>query len=430
MTEQDREREKQKRRLRSRMLVTETGREDYRGDSTEATQQSNEPDDDESRLFRHRVKKLLLVILPIAVLIGAAGWFYCRWQAKQYTEYQVVWEKDLAADSFSSFIAYGDNLLKYSQDGASYINKTGEVVWSQAYEMRSPMVAVSGYYVAIADREGRSIYICDQNGCQGIVNTTRSVTNIAIAGQGMVAAVLEEGDVSYIDFFDKTGSRLDIEKKMWMGGEGYPIAIALSPTGTQLMLSCVYADAGTMQNKIAFFNFSEVGELLNERLAGAFEIGGTVAVQVAFLSDTRACAFLDNGVIFYSMEQLSSKEPLLPEQGESHTYEAEIRSVFYGDGYVGVVTQGVNEKEPYHMYLYNASGTQVLEMGFDFDYTKIQVSEKGLCLYNDSQCRLYSLSGRLKYSGDLGSTIRIVVPLSSGRVICAGEQSMAEIALR
>lgn len=427
MTEQ--EREQKKNRLRSRMLVT--GAED--GEEYDGPDEEEEPEEEdryESRLFRHRTLKLVLTMLPVAILIGVLAWFYIDNQNKQYTLCEEQWSKELTGNAYSQYASYAANVLKYGQDGASYINSAGDIVWTQAYEMRSPIVATSGSYAAIADQEGRSIYICDETGCQGIVNTTLPILNITIAGQGMTAALLDDGDVSYINFFDKTGARLDIELKLWMGGEGFPMSLCLSPSGTQLMLSCVYADAGTMQNRIAFYNFSEMGELADERMVGAFPIGNTICLEVAFLSDSRACAFLDNGVKFFSMENLTPKTPLLPEEGELRTYEQEIRSVFYGSGHVGVITESAEQMAPYHLYVYDASGQLAFEKGIGFDYTMAQFSAYGVCLYNPSECVLYNYSGRLRYAGELGGSISALTSLSQSSLIRIGDEKVTQLALK
>lgn len=428
MTERERERELRKRRMRSRMVM---GSQDEAEEYEETEEAQPEEDDGyEARLFRHKLLKILLVVVPLLIVVGGALLLYRNYQLKQYTEYEVRWEKDLAEGSFSSYMPYGTNVIKYSRDGASYINAEGDSVWSEAYEMRNPMVVVSGNYAAIADREGRDIFIFDLTGCQGKIQTILPVTNVTVASQGVVAVLLEEAEVSYIDFFDKTGARLDIEKKMWMGGEGYPVAMALSPAGNQLMMSSVYVDAGSMQNKIAFFNFSEMGEMLEEKLAGAFELKDTISPQVVFFSDTRACAFLDNGITFYSMKELSPKDPLLPEQGATYLYDEAICSVFYDNKHVGLITDGKNQTVAYHLYVYDAAGTVVLDMALDFNYVRAQMSAYGVCLYSQTECQLYNFDGQLKYEGSLGGSIHMLMPVSATRLIRIGDQKIAEVVLK
>ncbi len=428
MAEQNRERAKQKRRLRSRMLMTD----DEEDEKTDAAEDSGESENDHyrSRIFWHRFRKSLVILIPVLIIVIAAVLLFRQYQMKEYTEYETVWETSLESSVLSSYTAYGTNVLRYGQDGAAYINSDGKTVWNQAYEMRSPMVTVNGDYVAVADQEGREIYICDLSGNTGQVTTALPVSNIAIAATGMVAVQLEEDESSYIDFYDKDGRRLDIELKLWMGGEGYPVAMALSPTGTQLLLSCVYADAGTMLNKLAFYNFSDVGEMLNERLAGGFEIGETVVPEVAFLSDNSAVAFTDSGLKFFSMQELSPKEPLLPEEGVNWETDAEIQSVFHDDSRVGVVTAGTEQGEYYHLYIFDSEGKEILSMSLDIAYTGITMSDYGLCIYNDTQCRLYNFSGQQKYEGELGGTINTVIQVSSARLIRVGDAQVAEVALK
>ena len=165
-------------------------------------------------------------------------------------------------------------------------------------------------------------------------------------------------------------------------------------------------------------------------MVGAFPIGNTICLQVAFLSDSRACAFLDNGVKFFSMENLSPKSPLLPEEGETHLYEQEIRSVFYGSGHVGVITDSAEQMAPYHLYVYDALGRLVFEKGIGFAYTAASFSPYGTCLYNQSECVLYNYNGQLRYAGALGGNIDMLTSQSQSSVIRIGDQRATQLVLK
>ena len=56
--------------------------------------------------------------------------------------------------SFCGYRDFGDGVLKYTKDGATYLDAKGKVVWVQSYEMRSPVVSVNGDFVAIGDQQG------------------------------------------------------------------------------------------------------------------------------------------------------------------------------------------------------------------------------------------------------------------------------------
>lgn len=133
--------------------------------------------------------------------------------------------------------SFGNNVLKVTRDGASYIDNKGKTIWTESYEMKNPIVSVMGDYAAIADRQSNSIYICNTDGTQGSATTVLPVSKVAVSGTGVVAAVMEDASSSYINFFRKDGTPLDVQIKTNMGGNGYPLDISLSGDGTQLIAS-------------------------------------------------------------------------------------------------------------------------------------------------------------------------------------------------
>ena len=70
MTDQEREREKKKSRLRSRMLVT--GQDDMETGPLQA----EDEDGYRGRLIRHRIKKILLIAVPLILLAGCVLYLY------------------------------------------------------------------------------------------------------------------------------------------------------------------------------------------------------------------------------------------------------------------------------------------------------------------------------------------------------------------
>ena len=148
--------------------------------------------------------------------------------------------------------SFGTNVLKYTKDGASYLDNRGRTVWTESYEMKSPIISVKGDYAAIADMQGNSIYICNTDGTLGQATTVLPISKVAVSGTGVTAAVLEDSTSSYITFFQKDGTSLDITVKTNMSGDGYPLDIALSDDGTQLMSSFVYLQGSELKNRVVF----------------------------------------------------------------------------------------------------------------------------------------------------------------------------------
>ena len=85
--------------------------------------------------------------------------------------------------------------------------------------------------------------------------TVLPISKVAVSGTGVTAAVLEDSTSSYITFFKKDGTSLDITVKTNMSGDGYPLDIALSDDGTQLMCSFVYLQGSELKNRVVFYDF-------------------------------------------------------------------------------------------------------------------------------------------------------------------------------
>ena len=88
------------------------------------------------------------------------------------------------------YMGYADGYVRYSNDGIAYYNKKGTAIWNQTYTMQKPQVKICGSIIAVGDINGSKIYIFDKNGNIGIVDTSLAISQIEVAKQGVVAAVL------------------------------------------------------------------------------------------------------------------------------------------------------------------------------------------------------------------------------------------------
>lgn len=126
----------------------------------------------------------------------------------------------------SQFLAYGNGFVKYSNDGAIYTDANDEVYWNQTYEMKEPMADVCEDYVALADKGGTEIYIMNQAGMQGKIETPMNISGISVANQGVVAVWMESDGENYIRMYDKmakSGVRGILYRKKRLSAGHFPL---------------------------------------------------------------------------------------------------------------------------------------------------------------------------------------------------------------
>ena len=417
----DMSREQKKRQLRSRVITP----------GKPQNQIPQEDREEESQQVHHKVKRrrLILLALLFILLSGLAASFYWYQRYYQYESMSIGWERKLDREgNFTAYEKFGSNLLRYSKDGASYINAEGKDVWVQSYEMKSPIVAVNGDYAAIADQQGNNIYICDLNGCQGVATTVLPIVKVTVSAKGVAAAILEDNTASYIYFYRKDGTEIKIFIKGVLGGNiGYPLDISLSPDGTMLVGSYAFIEDGSLKNRVAFYNFSEVGKNALNRFVGGFHdlYENSMVPRVQYLDDIYSVAFADNSLSFYS-----SKDVMSPALITQVPIEEEIKSVFYDNTHVGVIMSASSGEYDSRMELYKSNGDKVFDVEFSYGYEHVDIDDDMIFLYNQDSCRIYNCLGILKYEGSFDFTVsKITKGRLHNHIIVTGPQAIKEIKL-
>lgn len=390
-----------------------------------------------ARLRAVRKRLLIVLILVILSVITALALYqYDRYHS--FTEYQVIWEKSLLSEaqesavkgegSFCEYRDFEDGVLKYTKDGASYIDSQGRVVWVLSYEMKSPVVSVNGDYAAIGDQQGNRIYICDKTGCIGQAATLLPILQVSVSAHGVVAALQEDAKASYIYYYERDGRAMEIWIKSLLSGDGYPVAMSLSPGGTQLLTSYMYLDQGMIKCKIVFYNFS-LGKNDPNRVVGIFfpaDLADAMAGSVHFLDDSHAVIFTDKGLQFFSTRVETS-----PESVKQVLIEENIRSISSTQEYVGVVTDNMEGENPYSLKIYKNDGTPVFNKTFNFQYTGFDIDGDLVLLYNESACVAYNMTGTEKFNGTFDFTVsKVSAGRYPGTLLVTGPQMIKEIKLR
>lgn len=381
----------------------------------------------EERPVKRKRRRVLWILLLLAVAGGLGYGAYFYMNERVYTQFVAVWEIPVEEGGTAKYESFGTNVLKYTRDGMSYINAKGETVWMTSYEMKNPAVCVNGDYAVVADLQGNSIYICDLTGVLGQASTVQPVIRAVVSQTGVAAAILEDSASSYIQYYNRDGSPIDLTVKAALSGDGFPLDIALSPDGSQTIASYMYVEGGELKNRIVFYDFSEIGQN-QKHLVGGFdsEFEDSIAARVIYPDETHACAFTERGISFFSSRNQAAVELI----SQTQTDET-IESIFYSNRYVGMIVRTSGGENPYRMEMYETDGSQVFTCEFDFQYKHVDISGDMVILYNEEACQIYSTGGSLRYSGELGMEIeKITQGRSAGTVIVTGPQMMREIRLQ
>lgn len=364
--------------------------------------ENNEKNEFRQKLIRHRLTIFYRVVLIIAVIAAASFGLYYNYQNMVYTSYEVLKRVEFEETSTASYMNYNGNILKFSQDGATAFSMDNTMLWNETYEMQNPMVDVSGEYVALGDYKGTMIYVLNTAGKCGEIDTMLPVQKFCVSASGMVAAILEDGDTTWVRVYNSFGETV-ADIKTTMSISGYPFYIALSDDGIKLAISYLFIDSGKITTTVGFYNFGSVGQNEIDNFVSGFSYPETVIPYVDFVNNSTAIAVGDNKFAIYSGNQKPTSEFELD-------LTEDVESVFHGDKYTGLVFLEGNSDAKYRIDVYNEAGTLVFTKKFDMEYTDIVLQGDLIIIYNSSECSIYNVRGTEKFEGTFDKSVLTLIP--------------------
>ena len=384
-------------------------------------------DDDEDELHikihKHRIKLAIVIgacliafiIIAIIVAIGLDN--------IKYSGYSIIKSINKDDTQAAQYIDYNNGYVRFSNDGISYYTNKGEVIWNQTYQMKDPQVKICGNSVAVGDLNGNSIYIFNDAGFLGSADTSLPISQIEVSIQGLVAAVLEDGNVNYIRLYNTDGTQI-YNAKTELAQNGYPLDISISNDATKLIASYVYVNGASIKTNVVFYSFSAVGQNETDNIVGGFDHDTTLIPEVKFINDTCAVALGENVLSIYKIKEY-------PTLLKDIKVDSEIERVFMSDVYIGLVLKNSDAGDVYKMLVYNINGTQAFETTFNTEYNTIKFDGKSIIMYNDTTFTLMNINGKIQFEQSFDLPIKSILSLGSkGDYMLINSKYIQEIKLK
>lgn len=345
------------------------------------------------RRISGRGKKAITVVAVIA----AVCLVFLYVEKRSYHSYKVLNTSEQEDVVSTQYVEMDGDILRYSPDGVSVVDSSMNTVWNETYTMQNPIADVNGSRAVIADSEGTSLYICDKKGVTGTVTTSYSIVKVRVAANGMVAAILDNDENTWINFYNSDGS-LVAENLTKIDDPGYPMDVAVSDNGV-MMVTFQYVDGSKTTSYVAFYNYGDVGQNEDDRIVSGYTYENVVIPQVECIGESQYIALRDDGFSTYQGNQI-------PKEVKTINVKQEIVSTFFDDQRIGLVFKNNSKDSEYTMEVYSMNGQLKFRKNFNVAYSTIKMSDGNIIMYNSSQICVMNSRGVQKYMGSVDGTIR------------------------
>lgn len=343
-------------------------------------------------------------ILAAAALLWALSYYnrHC-----EYTEYAVLSSVENVDITGTEYCVLGDSIIKYGQDGVFCVNSKNELKWSAAYSMQTPVTDICEKTMVIAEQQGTQVYVINEKGVVGNFKTTLPIMKARVSEQGVTALILKDGDVSWIELYDSAGTEL-AKIKATLEDSGYPLDVALTSGASRMMVSYLGIQEGSLNTKIAFYDFSSAAASDESHLTAALDYPGRVFPEVYFADASTPVAVSDTGFVVFDAKKA-------PGEKKNITFEKEILSSFHDESYIGFVFSNEAADCQYEMELYRYNGKRKMQTEFDADYEEVKMDGGEILLYDAGNCTVYRTSGVRRFAASYEKQVSYFTKLSGSR---------------
>lgn len=378
------------------------------------------------RARRRRRSHIGLIIVIDVLLVIAAVSVFVYLKLRTFNGYKVIQSTETTFEANAQYADFGDNLLKYTPDGVSYINNKGDVVWTSGLDLKVPIAESNGDYAVVADKGGNTVAVFSIEGQVSTLSMPYKICDIDIAKQGAFTVILESNDTNYINMYDKNGNII-YEMQTSIDKSGYPMDISISDDGQKLFTSYFKLDGVNINNNLTAYNFGEVGQNENaDRMVGGYTFDEEMIPKVEFVTNDIVAAFSDSEILLYNMKEKPSERAKIE-------YGTEITSVFYSSEYIGYIEPNPDKSSSadYVMKVFDLNGNSEFEYAFSMAYDKIYADNEEIIIIGGNQCLIIQKNGRTKFSYTFDGMLKSMIPsLGSNEYIVTFEDRTETIKLK
>lgn len=330
-----------------------------------------------------------IVILVLAAAFGIRGFLLYR----TFSTYEVT-ASDLERDNLSSgYVKLGNHILRYSIDGASFSDGDGRELWSVSYSMENPVAEVSGEAAVVYEQGGMTIKTFTADGQQGEMTTPYPIKKAKAADQGVAAAILEDGDNTWLKYYSTDGTEI-ASFRTQIDSPGYPMDLSLSPDGMTMAVAYVYPENGQIKSQVLFYNFGSAGKEKQDNVVKAISYSDLIIPQLDYVSDTMCVAYTEEGFLVF-------EGTVNPEETVQVQEEQSILSICKNNSHIAMVVRSGDDVLPYTLKLYNLDGKEIFEENFSFSYEDMEIDNNRILLWNRGEFAVYNFSGIQKFMGEV-----------------------------
>lgn len=337
---------------------------------------------------------ILLGVLFICIVgIGILQWAKVNEGLVYYELGETVFTH---SEQKSEYIDVNANqIIRLTSDGITAYDLKGNEVWNNALTLDKPIVRHKGNYLAIANKDGKTLSIFNEKGKRGEVQTTNPIIYFSINSNGDVAVIEKTEDGHITSGYNAGGEGLGVKGVSYIKDAGFPISAEVSPDRQLLLVSYVdlYNPIVSSALNAVIINKTGTEEVFNTKYG--IDDKDNIVYEIEFITSNIWAAIGDSKITFYNLQGEKIKD--IPNFYLKYTpyVDGELKS----SQYLPIVSTGRGSSASANdrLTILNGSGDEVISQEFDKPVTYFNATDRGIVIGQGQSFTGYSKTGEVKF---------------------------------
>lgn len=323
---------------------------------------------------------LILIFVYIITDISSGGFLYTV-NGKFVSMLSGVSTDDFSvntdADSVFEFKAFGNGYLILTENGISYVDKSGDVSSSQQITYSSPSVEINDYRVMIYDRSNTSYLLMRNETLYSQQKTDNKIIDAAVSANDNYAIAVKDSNANSILYgMDGRGKII----YQWNCPHGYISDITITESGGKVAATVINSVNAVLTSTVYILDFEY------DSAYAQFEYPGETVLGVKFLSGKKLQVVTDKNVY-----KISGKE-------QEIVFEYDTADICYADfsnAFTAVIINDYSNDDSYFLSVFGKNGKLRFSVPIQGKLRGLSTSDKSIAVLFTDKIETYSKRGKL-----------------------------------
>lgn len=323
---------------------------------------------------------LIFIVVYVIADISSGGFIYTA-NGRFVSLFADRTSKDFSvstnSDKVYDFEPFNDGFALLTDNGISFVRKSGDTSSSQQFTYSSPAVEINGDRVVVYDRGNTSYSLMKNERLYSQQKTDNRIIDFALSKKDNYAiAVKDEKAKSVLFGMDARGKVI----YQWNCPKGYISDVAITPDGGKVAVTVIDSENAVLSSTVYILDFEY------DSAYAQFEYKAETVLGAKFLSERKIQVVTDKNVYCIS----GKEQNVVYEYGTDDIYFCD-----FSDKYTAVVTKDYSSDDSFTLSLFTKSGKLKSSVELNGKVRGLAVSDKSASVLFTDKTETYSKRGKL-----------------------------------